>query len=121
LHLPTESEWKTFRKMLGGRTDAYKYLGGTMEKIYQQMAVGGCGFNALMAGVRTGGGRFILLGERTDFWSSSKTKDGQCFYILDAKADGKRRGLFDSKEGIAALADQQDNATWGKSVRLFKD
>lgn len=120
-HLPTESEWLTFRKTVGGKRDVYKYLGGTMEKVYKQMAVGGCGFNALMAGVRTGNGRFMLLGERTDFWSSSKTKAGQCFYILDAKTDGKRRGLLDSKEGTAALADQQDDATWGKSVRLFKD
>jgi hypothetical protein len=40
---------------------------------------------------------------------------------LDAKTDGKKQGLFDSKEGIAELADQQDHAKWGKSVRLFKD
>lgn len=120
-HLPTASDWKTLRKSLGGKRDVYKYLGGTMEKVYKQMVVGGCGFNALMAGIRTDDGRFILLGTRTDFWSSTKSKPGQYFYILDAKIDGKRQGLFDSKEGTAALADQQDNARWGKSVRLFKN
>ncbi|MCX6320212.1 MAG: hypothetical protein NTX93_00180, partial [Bacteroidia bacterium] len=96
-------------------------LGGTMEKVYKQMVVGGCGFNALMAGIRTGNGKFMYLGGRTDFWSSSPSKDGQYFYILDAKIEGKPRGLLDSKEGTAALANQQDNAKWGKSVRLFKD
>lgn len=120
-HLPTESDFLTFRKSLGGKRDLYKYLGGTMEVVYKQMAVGGCGFNALMAGGRRGDGKFFGLGERTDFWSSTKTTDGQCFYILDAKINGKPRGLLDSKEGTAALADQQDNAIWGKSVRLFKD
>lgn len=120
-HLPTESDWKTLRASLGGKRDIYKYLGGTMEIVYKQMVVGGCGFNAIMAGVRTGSGKFIYLGERTDFWSSSPSNDGQYFYKLDAKIEGKPRGILDSKEGTAALADQQDNATWGKSVRLFKD
>ncbi|HRZ41884.1 MAG TPA: FISUMP domain-containing protein [Bacteroidales bacterium] len=120
-HLPTESDWKTLRASLGGKREIVKILGGTMEIVYKQMAPGGCGFNALMAGIRTGGGRFILLGERTDFWSSSPSRDGQYFYILDAKTEGKPRGLLDSKEGTAALAKQQDHATWGKSVRLFKD
>lgn len=120
-HLPTELELKTLRKSLGGKRDIFRILGGTMEKVYKQMVIGGCGFNALMAGIRTGDGRFMCLGGRTDFWSSSKSKVGQYFYILDAKIEGKSRGLLDSKEGTAALADQQDNATWGKSVRLFKD
>lgn len=90
-----------------------------MEIVYKQMVVGGCGFNAIMAGVRTGSGKFIYLGERTDFWSSSPSNDGQYFYILDAKIEGKPRGILDSKEGTVALANQQDNPTWGKSVRLF--
>lgn len=120
-HLPTESDWKTLRTSLGGKRDVYKHLGGTMEIVYKQMVVGGCGFNAIMAGVRTGSGKFIYLGARTDFWSSSPSNDGQYFYILDAKIEGKPRGILDSKEGTASLADQQDNATWGKSVRLFKD
>ncbi len=120
-HLPTELDWKTLRKSLGGKRDIVKCLGGTMEKVYKQMVVGGCGFNALMAGIRTGDGRFRCLGGRADFWSSSKSKVGQYFYILDAKIESKSRGIMDSKEGTAALADQQDNATWGKSVRLFKD
>lgn len=120
-HLPTESDWIKLRKSLGGKRDVYKYLGGTMEKVYKQMVVGGCGFNALMAGIRTGSGKFMYLGGRTDFWSSSPSKSGQYFYILDGKKDGKKRGFLDSKEGTAALADQQDNAKGGKSVRLFKD
>jgi len=120
-HLPTESDLKTLRKSLGGKRDIVKCLGGTMEKVYKQMVVGGCGFNALMAGVRSGSGKFMYLGERTDFWSSSPSNDGQYFYILDAKVQGKPRVILDSKEGTAAIANQQDNASWGKSVRLFKD
>ena len=120
-HLPTASEWKTLRESLGGKRDVYKYLGGTMEIVFKQMVVGGCGFNALMAGIRTGSGKFMFLGERTDFWSSSPSRDGQYFYMLNAKTDKQRLGLFDSKEGTAEIANQQDNASWGKSVRLFKD
>ena len=120
-HLPTESDWKTLRKSLGGKRDIVRCLGGTREKVYKQMVPGGCGFNALMAGMRTGNGKFVYLGGQTDFWSSSPSKYGQYFYTLDAKIEGKPRGLLDSKEGTAALAERQDNATWGKSVRLFKD
>ena len=120
-HLPTDSEWKTLRKLLGGKRDVYKYLGGTMEKVYRQMVVGGCGFDALLCGIRTDEGRFVSLDNRTDFWSSTASKSGQYFYTLDGKKDGKKRGFLDSKEGTAALANQQDNATWGKSVRLFKN
>jgi uncharacterized protein (TIGR02145 family) len=119
--LPTESDLNKLRKSLGGKRDVYKYLGGTMEKVYKQMAAGGCGFNAIMAGVRNGSGKFIYIGARTDFWSSSATFAGQCFYMLDAKPDGKPHGLFDSKEGTAELVTQLDHAAWGKSVRLFKD
>ena len=120
-HLPTESDWKILRKSFGGKRDIFKYLGGTMEKVYKQMMVVDSGFNALLCGIRNGNGKFILLGERTDFWSSSKSNDGQWFYILEGKIDGKPHNFPDSKEGIAYFADQQDDATGGKSVRLFKD
>ena len=120
-HLPSESDWKTLRKSLGGKRDIYKFAGGTMEKVYKQMVVGNSGFNALLGGVRSADGKFLLLNERADFWSSSKSEVGQYFYTLDAKKDGKPRGLLDSKEGIASLASEQDDATGGKSVRLFKD
>ena len=120
-HLPTESDWTTLRKALGGKRDVYKYLGGTMEIVYKQMVVGGCGFNALLCGIRTDDGRFVALDNRTDFWSSSPSKNGQYFYTFDRKKDGNKRGLFDSKEGTASLASEQDNANGGKSVRLFKD
>jgi len=120
-HLPTDLDWKTLRKSLGGKRDVYKYLGGTMEEVFKQMAVGGCGFNALMAGIRWSDGNFKYQGEITHFWSSSKSKDGQCFYTLDAKIDGKPHGLLDSKEGTATFSSHQNHPTWGKSVRLFKD
>jgi uncharacterized protein (TIGR02145 family) len=120
-HLPTESDWIKLRKSLGGKRDVFKYLGGTMEIVYKQMVVSGCGFNALLCGIRSNNGKFMGLEDRTDFWSSSASKDGQYFYILDGKKDGKKRGFLDSKEGTAALAYKQDNAKGGKSVRLFKD
>lgn len=120
-HLPTVTEWKTFRSALGGVWDVYKYMGGTMEKVYKQMVVGGNGFNALLSGIRTVDGRFLYLGERTDFWSSSISNEGQWFYLLDSKKGGKPSGLLDSDEGTAALASHQNDATGGKSVRLFKD
>jgi uncharacterized protein (TIGR02145 family) len=120
-HLPTESDWKTLRKNLGGKRDVYKYLGGTMEKVYKQLVIGGCGFNALMAGIRNENGKFMLLGERTDYWCSSIIHHGTSYYILDAKINAKPHGLFDSKEGIASFFDQDGPRNWGKSVRLFKD
>ena len=100
----------------------YKYIGGTMEIVYKQMIIGGSsGYNALLAGIRSPGGKFFLLEGRTDFWSSSKSPTGQYFYILDGKKDGKRTGFLDSKDGIASLASEQDHSKGGKSVRLFKD
>jgi uncharacterized protein (TIGR02145 family) len=120
-HLPSASEWKVLRKSLGGKRDIYQKLGGTMEKVYQNMAINGCGFNALMAGVRAGNGQYRFIGEQTHFWSSTPSRDGQHFYILDAKIDKKPHGYFDSEEGIATLAKHQDHANWGKSVRLFRD
>ncbi len=120
-HLPTEKDWKTLRQTLGGKRDIYKYLGGTMEKVYKQMVPGGSGFDALLSGIRTESGKFIYFGWRTDFWSSSASKNGQYFYTLDGKIDGKPHDFLDSKEGTAGIASHQDNAKAGKSVRLFKD
>jgi uncharacterized protein (TIGR02145 family) len=120
-HLPSATEWQNLRKSLGGKRDVYKRLGGTMEIVYKEMVVGGCGFNALLCGIRQENGTFVQLGSRTDFWSSSASKSGQYFYTLDANKDSKRRSFLDSKEGTAALADQQNSAQGGKSVRLFKD
>ncbi len=121
-HLPTKLELKALKKSLGGKRDLFKYLGGTMEKVYKQMIDGGAsGFNALLAGFRSEEGEFRHLGNLTFFWSSSKSIDGQWFYSLNGKIDGKRHGILDSKEGIAALSSRQDRAKSGLSVRLFKD
>ncbi len=93
-----------------------------MERVYGQMIKGGSsGLDILLCGIRTGNGKYIFMGVRTDLWSSSKSEDGQWFYIIDGKENGKPHGLLDSREGTASLASHQDNATWGKSVRLFKD
>lgn len=121
-HLPTESDWMTLRKSFGGKREVFKYLGGTMERVYRQMITGGSsGLNALLCGIRSDNGKFMHLDDRTDFWSSSESKVGQYFYTLDGKKDGIPRGFLDSKEGTAALASWQDDAKGGKSVRLFKD
>lgn len=120
-HLPSEKDWKILRKNLGGKKDVYKYLGGTMEIVYKQMTTGTSGFNARLAGIRDAEGRFILLGERTDFWCSTLISHGPCFYVLDAKINGKPHGIFDSKEGIAYFFDQKGDENCGKSIRLFKD
>lgn len=115
-HLPTESDWKTLRKSFGGKRDVFKYLGGTMEKVYKQMVVIDSGFNAILCGIRSGRGKFMYLGDRTDFWSSSKSDQGQWFYVLDGKKDGKPDSFLDSKEGTAAMACMQDNA---QVVKVF--
>jgi len=105
---------------MGGKRDVYKYLGGTMEIVFKQM-INEKGFNALMSGIRSRDGKFLYSGERTDFWSSSPSHVGQYFYLLNSKKDAKKQGLFDSKEGTAGIASEQDDANGGKSVRLFKD
>ncbi|MCK5820971.1 MAG: hypothetical protein KAH17_03750, partial [Bacteroidales bacterium] len=121
-HLPTMLEWKALRKSFGGKRDVFKYLGGTMEKVYKQMIDGGdSGFNALLAGFRTADGKFIHLGNHTYYWSSSKNIYGQWAYALNGKIDGKRHGFLDSKEGIASLSSRQVRSKRGISVRLFKD
>jgi hypothetical protein len=112
----------TLRKSLGGKREVFKYLGGTMERVYRQMITGGSsGLNALLCGIRSDSGKFMHLDDRTDFWSSTASTGGQYFYTLDGKKNGTPRGFLDSKEGTAALASWQDNAKGGKSVRLFKD
>lgn len=120
-HLPTVSDWKKLKEAMGGKRDVYKYLGGTMEIVYKQMAAGGCGFNAVLSGIRSNNGNFVYLDTRTDFWSASPSESGQYFYTLEGKKDGKKLSIFDSKEGIATLASQQDDSKGGKCVRLFKD
>ncbi len=122
-HLPTKLEWKALRKSLGGKRDAWKYLGGTMEEVYKQMIDGGdSGFNSLLAGYRTADGKFMHLDNLTFYWSSSESKYGQCFYSLDGKIDGKRSNFLDSEDGVASLYTRRgDKAKCGKSVRLFKD
>ena len=118
-HLPTEVEFKTLNHALGGKRNVFKKLGGTLEVVYNQMMPGCSGFNALIAGIRTWDGRFNE--DRTDFWSCTASKPGQCFYMLDSKKSGAPHPFFDSDEGTAALANQMNDAKGGKSVRLFKD
>ncbi len=122
-HLPTIEEWKTLRKSLGGKRDVFKYLGGTLEKVYSQMVYGGgSGFNALLGGCRTSNGKYVAIGMRADFWSSSDAKNdnGPWHYILDSKKSGIPSNVFDSKDGTAYLG-SVDFSSSGKSVRLFKD
>ncbi|MBK6966244.1 MAG: hypothetical protein IPH20_20555 [Bacteroidales bacterium] len=106
-HLPSEKEWKTFRKSMGAGWDTWS----TMKKVYKQMVTGGSsGFNALF------GGAYIIsdkefrgLNEVAYFWSSTRASDGQPVnYILERES---------GEAFITSYADPKG----GKSVRYFKD
>ena len=119
-HLPSEAEFKVIKKACGGKRDVFKYLGGTMEKVYKQLAPGGkSGFNAQFGGeMRFGGFRNITnIG---DYWSSTNAMEGPTHYIIDSKKDGKATSFLDSKDGVAYLG-SCDAPTSCKSVRLIKD
>ena len=105
-HLPSKKEWKIFRKSLGAGMDVW----WTMNKVYQQMVLGGnSGFDALFGGVYIISERkFKGIGDEAYFWSSTETSDGPTNYVVDRKS------------GEAFLTDYAD-PRGGKSVRLFKD
>lgn len=106
-HLPTEKEWKAFRKSLGARWDTWS----TMNKVYNQMVEdGSSGFNALFGGAYIISDReFRSLNEIAYFWSSTRTSDGQPVnYIVDRES---------GEAFISTYADPKG----GKSVRFFKD
>ncbi len=121
-HLPTYAEWRELRAALGGKRDVYKMLGGTMEKVYQQVVPGGLsGFDARLGGRRAGPGRYVEMGEQAYFWSAT-INDGEgvkCFEI-DSKPGGVKRGPLDSREGVAYLS-KFCPPEQGMSVRLFRD
>ena len=122
-HLPTYREWREMRAALGGKRDVYKYLGGTMEKVYRQVVPGGgSGFDALLGGRRTPSGRFVEMGERAYFWSATIDSSGEdaTSFELDSKPGGVRRSPFDSREGTAIIS-KYGPPTDGLSVRLFRD
>jgi uncharacterized protein (TIGR02145 family) len=105
-HLPSQKEWKTFRKSLGVRMDIWS----TMKKVYKQMVDGGSsGFNAVFGGVYIAAyGEYRELGNVAYFWSSTLTSDGPTNYIVD-------------REGGEAYLTNYANSKSGMSVRYFKD
>lgn len=125
-HIPSREEWLTLIHSLGGKWQVYRYLGGTMEKIYKQVIAGGSsGFEALFGGYGRGIGvadrmQFIQLGDYAFFWSASFETDGLpiCFRV-DRKPGGIRHGIFDSREGIAGTTRCFSDGAF--SVRLFRD
>ncbi len=122
-HLPSRDDWKAFRRALGGKRDIFKYLGGTMEKVYRQVIPGGgSGFDGLLGGRRTPSGRFVEIGEKGNFWCATRggERDTAWSFVIDSKPGGVRRGLFDSKQGTAYLGKYYP-VREGMSVRLFQD
>jgi uncharacterized protein (TIGR02145 family) len=115
-HLPTREEWITLRKSLGGKKARWKYS----EYVYPQLIVGGSsGFNAKLGGYRLFNGEFKYLGERTIFWSSTKTPDGISVYRLNRNSDAVPHGLGRRKASYASM--QYRGEKPGLSVRFFKD
>jgi uncharacterized protein (TIGR02145 family) len=118
-HLPSKSEWITFRKSLGGKRAVWKYS----QKIYKPMLLGGSsGFNALLGGLLDCNGKFKNLGERADFWSSTDSNfDGPWHFNMDSNKDSIPHGSDETpKGGFAGLISYECYES-GKSVRLFKD
>jgi uncharacterized protein (TIGR02145 family) len=105
-HLPSEKEWKAFRKSLGATMD----LWFTMGKVYKQMISGGSsGFNALFGGAYIiSDDEFRNSGDVSYFWSSTLTDDGPVNYVVDRESETAFLTGFGDPRG-------------GKSVRLFRD
>lgn len=89
-HLPTNAEFETLLKAVGGSSVA-----GTMLKSKKGWYDGGhgideYGFNVLPAGGHSSSGNFSLAGECASFWSATENREyyayglGLCYYYENA-------------------------------------
>ena len=98
-HLPSEEEYKTLLKNLGGSDSV----------AYKQIIQGGIsGFNALFGGWRSDDGNFYNVGKEIYFWSTTEYEDENAGYLL--VRSGYKKAYMDSNYKIFAF-----------SVRLLKD
>ncbi|MBE0654747.1 MAG: hypothetical protein IH594_13170, partial [Bacteroidales bacterium] len=123
-HLPTSDEFIAIRKALGCKRSLITYL----EEIYPKLIDGGSsGLNMLLGGMRTCDGKFMYLGEKARFWTS--TNNGlkttgyseKTVYGLDSNKDGVPHGLRKSTAPMMFQNRQFPESCQGFSVRLFKD
>ena len=117
-HLPSNKEWITARKALGGKMGTFPYL----EKIYPKLLVGGSSrLDMLFGGMRTCDGEFKYLGDKARFWiSTNDERSEKTIYGLDSNKDGEPHGLRGSKAPYVSHNEYQKSCR-GYSVRLFKD
>jgi len=117
-HLPSDKEWITLRKILGGKMGTFPYL----EKIYPKLIVGGSsGLDMLFGGMRTCDGEFKYLGDKARFWiSTNDERSEKTIYGLESNKDGEPHGLRGSKAPYVSHNEYQKSCR-GYSVRLFKD
>lgn len=118
-HLPSRKEWVEFRKALGGKRAVWKYSSMIFKPI---MEGGSSGFDALLGGIMDCGGNFKLLGERTEFWSSTNSNfDGPWHFDVVRAISNMPFGDEVAKAGGFASLRSYECFESGKSVRLFKD
>lgn len=120
-HLPSSDEFIAIRKALGCKRSLITYL----EDIYPKLIDGGSsGLNMLLGGMRTCDGKFMYLGEKARFWTSTNNgskliDNSECtVYGLDSNVP---HGLRKSTAPMMFQNRQFRGSCQGFSVRLFKD
>jgi len=110
-HVPTDAEWQTLVDYLGGESVA----GGKMKEIGTKHwdgenigATNESGFSALPGGARQGGGTFGVMGNHTDFWTSTESSISDAWY----------RTLGRYYSGVSRMTNSKQN---GCSVRCMRD
>lgn len=105
--VPTDEDWKTLEKTLGGVEKAGEALKSKTEWT-KKVGKNSSGFSALPGGYRNYKGDFDSKGKYGAFWSSSESVDNMAWY----------RYLFDDNNLLNRLNFSKED---GMSVRWVKD
>jgi uncharacterized protein (TIGR02145 family) len=110
-HVPTDAEWTTLAKYLGGESTAsskLKETGTSHWKSLNDATTNSSGFTALPAGFRNLNGAFGLLGIYSGWWSSTEGSENFAWH----------RGMAND---INSALSYYSNKTFGFSVRCMKN
>jgi len=107
-HLPSDAEWTTLTKFLGGEDAAGTKLKSSEGWEQNGNGTNSSGFTGLPGGYRYYDGTFYNIGSNGSWWSTTKTRPKIAWYrnLLSSSGDINRRN---------------SNQRYGFSVRCIKD